>query len=122
MPYATLLVVDDDEDTRLSLEALLALWGYSVATARDGQEALERASVTPPRLIVTDLSMPRVDGVELCQRVKRSKALRDTPIIVTSALPDPPASLHDLVYRFFRKPLDVCALRDTIWNCLAERR
>src|ERR1041385_154356 len=64
------LVVDDEESQRTALASMVALWGYSVETAADGQEALEKLASFGAHVIVTDLMMPRMDGNELLRRLK----------------------------------------------------
>src|SRR5882724_658854 len=64
------LVVDDEESQRTGLASMIALWGYSVETAADGQEALEKLGSFGAHVIVTDLNMPRMTGQELLQRLK----------------------------------------------------
>ncbi|MDQ3817984.1 MAG: response regulator [Acidobacteriota bacterium] len=82
----TVLVVDDVFD-RLDLTAtLLRSAGYQVLTASDGIEAYEVAGREQPDLIVSDVSMPRADGIELCHRVRADKDLCLTPILLVSAL------------------------------------
>jgi signal transduction histidine kinase len=82
----TILVVDDAPD-RLRLTAeLLTQSGYRVLTAGDGREGYKIAEQTGPDLIVSDVAMPVMDGIELCCRVRAHDRLRWTPILLTSAL------------------------------------
>src|SRR6187455_831953 len=64
-----ILVVDDHAGSRAALEALLREEGFGTSTASDGEAALAEARREPPSLILTDLQMPGMDGVELCRRV-----------------------------------------------------
>src|SRR5580692_9415475 len=64
------LVVDDEESQRTALASMIKLWGYSVETAADGQEALDKLATFDAHVIVTDLMMPRMDGQELLRRLK----------------------------------------------------
>ncbi len=59
--------------------------GFEVACARDGQEAWEQIAIAPPDLLVTDLQMPRMDGLELVRRVRANAATRDLPILMLTA-------------------------------------
>ena len=59
------LVVDDEESQRTALASMIKLWGYSVETASDGQEALEKQAEFNAHVVVTDLNMPRMNGQEL---------------------------------------------------------
>ncbi len=81
----TILVVDDDLGTRLSISDYLELSGYSVVTANDGQEALVMVDNYHPDLIVTDIIMPRMNGYELVRRVRQQPAFRLLPVILLTA-------------------------------------
>lgn len=70
MTDARILVVDDEEDLALSCKRLLDSKGYDTTTAGDGAAALEIIGQEPPDLVLTDLKMPRLDGMELLRRVK----------------------------------------------------
>ncbi len=76
-----ILVVDDERQITRMLRAALQSSGYEVAVAQNGLEALERIQEQPPDLIITDLAMPEMNGVELTQAIRRSA---ETPIIVLS--------------------------------------
>lgn len=84
------LVVDDDEDFRASLGALLRLLGFRVALAANGQEALDLLASQNPAIMFTDLSMPVLDGFELLRRV-RAFASHPQIIVITGADRDPEA-------------------------------
>ncbi|WP_164017470.1 response regulator [Pyxidicoccus trucidator] len=79
------LLVDDDADLRDIYTLVLEDLGCTVATARDGQEALEQALARRPDLIITDVCMPRVNGLELCYRLRANERLRDIPLIIHSS-------------------------------------
>ncbi|HEX5706087.1 MAG TPA: response regulator [Pyrinomonadaceae bacterium] len=82
----TVLVVDDTPDKRQLLESLLCHSGYRVLTAGDGREGLLVARSARPDLIISDVSMPLIDGIELCRRIRADDDLRLTPILLVSAL------------------------------------
>jgi two-component system KDP operon response regulator KdpE len=77
-----ILVVDDEAQITRVLRAALTAQGYLVRTAADGQSALDLVHDWSPEVIITDLSMPIMDGLELCRRVRAESA--DVPIIVLS--------------------------------------
>ncbi|NJN85451.1 MAG: response regulator transcription factor [Leptolyngbyaceae cyanobacterium SL_7_1] len=81
----TVLVVDDDLGTRLSISDYLELAGYIVITADNGQKALEMVEQHQPHLIVTDITMPRMDGYELVRQVRRQPPFRLLPVIFLTA-------------------------------------
>jgi two-component system response regulator MprA len=78
-----ILVVDDEPAVREAIERALRLEGYEVAVAADGCEALERIDLRPPDALVLDLLMPRVDGLELCRRLRHSGDR--TPVLMLTA-------------------------------------
>lgn len=77
------LVVDDDRALLRALSIGLAARGYDVVTARTGEDGVVLSSLRQPDLVVLDLSLPDVDGVEVCRRIR---AFSDVPILVLSAL------------------------------------
>ena len=82
------LVVDDDPVCRRLLEASLRKRGCDVVTACDGEEAHALAREHKPNVIITDVIMPRMDGFELCRRIKADAELRRAPVILLTALSD----------------------------------
>jgi CheY-like chemotaxis protein len=81
-----LLVVEDDQNLRITLTELLRLEGYAVITARDGDEGYLQALAHQPDLIITDLNMPVLDGVELAKLIRRERGkIGEVPIIALSA-------------------------------------
>ena len=82
----TVLVVDDTPDKRQLLETLLRHSGYRVLTAGDGSEGLDAARAARPDLIISDVAMPVMDGIELCRRVRAEDGLRLTPLLLVSAM------------------------------------
>ena len=85
MSLMTILVVDDDLGTRLSVSDYLELSGYSVITADDGQDGLKIVEESHPNLIVTDIVMPRMNGYELVRRVRQKPEFRLLPVILLTA-------------------------------------
>src|SRR5213593_4005674 len=75
------LVVDDEPQITRVLRTVLTSQGYQVRTAAEGQAALENFAEWRPELVITDLYMPHMDGVELCRRIR---AMSSVPIIVLS--------------------------------------
>src|SRR3989442_12022397 len=77
----SILLVDDDRGIKTAVKQALVTHGYKMATASDGEEALEAFEREAPELILLDLVMPRCGGLEVCQRIRESSS---TPIIVLS--------------------------------------
>lgn len=80
-----ILVVEDDETMRLTLAALLRREGFEVLTACDGEDGYLQALATCPDLIITDLQMPRLGGVELARLIRKCGQLKQAPILALSA-------------------------------------
>ena len=108
-----ILLAEDDPRVRQSLADLLTAWGYEVETARDGVEALEKADVFDPALVISDLRMPRMGGAELVHelRVRHSAS----SVIIFSGMEmteNERAELREV--RFLSKPLNPTLLRAAI--------
>jgi CheY-like chemotaxis protein len=111
------LVVDDDSDVRESLELLLARHGYSVVTAADGLEALDRLRALPrqPSLIMLDLMMPHMNGMELQRVLQGDPRLMTIPVVViTGAGARVTDQLSSLTLEMLPKPFDVATLLRTV--------
>ena len=83
---ARLLVVDDNKVNRLLLARSLELQGHSVALAENGLVALEMLRREPFDLLLLDIEMPEMDGLQVLEQLKGDRHLRDLPVIVTSAI------------------------------------
>ena len=83
-----ILVVDDEPGVRGFLRDLLAEEGYEVVLASDGEEALGLAELENPEVILLDINMPGIDGIEVCKRLKAREETRYIPIIIITALDD----------------------------------
>ena len=80
-----ILIVDDNPDMRDMMAFMVRRMGYAVATARTGTEALAHLRVQRADMMLLDLTMPDLDGVEVCRAVQRDAALQPLHIIITSA-------------------------------------
>ncbi len=88
------LVVDDSEDNRELCAAILSRHGFSVVTANDGEEAIEKALVYRPRVIVMDIAMPVMDGWEATRCLRARPETADAHILVLSAFGDAESRRH----------------------------
>ncbi len=79
------LIAEDDPVSGLVLERTLQRWGYEIARANDGEQAWELYAAEPFPLVITDWMMPRVDGLELCRRIRKSSTGRYTYVILLTA-------------------------------------
>jgi DNA-binding response OmpR family regulator len=85
MPDAKVLLVDDDPVILKLLQVNFEMEGYTVMTAADGVEGLERARSERPDIILLDIMMPRMDGLQVTQALKDDESTKDIPIILLSA-------------------------------------
>src|SRR5256884_5962585 len=69
MNQEKILIVEDEENERTGLAELVSAWGYRAETARDGAEGLDKVTSWAPSIVVTDLKMPRMGGLELLERL-----------------------------------------------------
>jgi len=83
-----ILVVDDEPHIRQILKFTLEKAGYQVYTATDGEEALGRATETKPHLVLLDVMMPRMDGYEVCRKMREDFGLSQIPVIMLTAKGD----------------------------------
>ena len=77
-----ILLIDDDFSIRLPIEQLLANNGYEVKTSEDGFEAVSLLSSYCPDMIISDVSMPKLDGWDLCDNIRKNPSTKDMPIII----------------------------------------
>jgi adenylate cyclase len=141
------LIADDNAANLRILKTRLAADGYDVVTAADGEEALAAARDSAPDLILLDIMMPKIDGIEVCRRLKKEQNPSFTPIILVTAMTDAKdvvAGLEAGADEYLTKPVDHAALsarvrsmlrikglHDTVatqaeeiarWNATLERR
>jgi two-component system phosphate regulon response regulator PhoB len=88
MPKKTILVVDDEEDFLNLLKTTLELRGFEVITTSNAVEAGIRLASRLPSLILMDIKMPGINGLDACDAIKRHAPTKDVPIIIVSGLSD----------------------------------
>lgn len=104
---ADILVVDDEEDMRSLVSRLLRAAGYEVRTAEDAVEAGHKIVERAPDLIITDISMPYMSGVDFVAALRSDGSLPKIPVIYLTALEEGPKLAYDtLGYPLLTKPLD----------------
>jgi CheY-like chemotaxis protein len=84
IPLSRILVVDDEPDLRFLLRRIFEAAGHEVSEAGNGADALKSVRRTRPDLVVTDMMMPVMDGVELIRRLRGDPTMRDIPIVAVS--------------------------------------
>ena len=121
-----LLVVDDNDDNRYTLTRRLKRQGYdNVATAEHGRQALELMAARRFDLVLLDVMMPEMDGLEVLETMKADPALRRIPVVMISALDelDSVARCIELgAEDYLTKPFNPTHLRDRVRACLDRQR
>ncbi|MGH2779162.1 MAG: response regulator transcription factor, partial [Actinomycetota bacterium] len=82
---STVLVVEDDPDVRELIARKLAQAGFEVHTREDGQAGLEATSEVAPDIVLLDIMMPRLDGIEVCRRMRAEPSTASVPVIMLTA-------------------------------------
>lgn len=116
-----ILIVDDLEDNRRMLTDLLTPIGFAVLTANDGQYALRQALAAHPALVITDIRMPGMDGLELIRQMRQTPELQKIAVIATSASvyhEDQQESFAAGGHAFLPKPIDADDLFDQLQRVL----
>src|SRR3989440_9956989 len=119
----TILVIEDDDVMRELMQLSLVRSGYEVTVAEDGVRGYDTALFVKPDLIVTDIQMPGADGVHVVRRVRDTRSLENTPILVITAFGSGTAtfSLQLGANAYEPKPLDPRSFLSTVDRLLADR-
>ena len=117
---AKVLIVEDNPDSREMLSFILKYEGYNVFTASDGGEGLTQAQTTCPDLIISDLEMPNIDGIEMVRTLRHLPEYKKVPILVLSAYDNDSLSQAIQVgaTEAMRKPFELDSLVKTIKGLL----
>src|SRR5215510_15175842 len=116
-----ILIVDDNETNRDILETRLKVHGYVLLQAADGEEALAAARAHLPDLILLDVMMPKLDGIEVCRRLKADAALPFMSIILVTSKADTKdvvLGLDSGADEYLTKPIDQAALVSRVRSVL----
>ena len=122
---ARILIVDDHEDNVELLRARLESWGYTAETASNGAEALSKVEDAPPDLILLDVMMPVIDGIEVARRIKGNQSLPFIPIIMQTALDSTENKVEGLeagADDYITKPIDFAELKARLTSMLRIKR
>ncbi|WP_162999397.1 response regulator [Burkholderia sp. Nafp2/4-1b] len=117
---ATILLVEDDDATLHAFRLLLERSGYQVILARSGQDALAKISEIAVDLVITDWSMPGMDGVTLCRTLRTNPTFSRLPIVLMSANQAP--TDEGLWQAFLQKPVSWPKVAQTVQSLVTKPR
>jgi len=121
---AKILVVDDEPDCISIVQGRLEWSHYEIITAANGKEGLEKAANEKPDLVLLDTNMPIMDGHEMLERMRKDPVLKDTPVIMVTALceaQDVAVASSFGISDYVTKPIDFAKLVEKISNTLEQK-
>ena len=116
-----ILLADDDPDSLEGMRSLLVAWGYEVETAEDGRAALDKVGVIHPSMVITDVRMPEMNGLELLEAVRRDEP--EIPVIVLTAHGSSDTrrrAVENGAFAYLPKPVDVARLKTLLASALGQ--
>lgn len=117
-----ILVADDEQEIRNLLDHFLKGQGYEVILASDGNEALKLASEKNPQVIILDIKMPGLDGLEVCKRLKEKEQTKLIPVIVITGFEDNKMEALNIgADDFVNKPFDMAEISSRVKSALQIR-
>ncbi len=116
------MIVEDEENERTGLAELVQAWGYRTETAKDGLDALDKVLAWSPEIVVTDLKMPRMDGMELLERLSEQPQPIAVVLLTAQGSIDTAVDAMKLgAYDFLTKPVDPTRLKNILTNAARQR-
>src|SRR5436190_1840917 len=120
MNQEKILIVEDEENERTGLAELVSAWGYRAETARDGAEGLDKVTSWAPSIVVTDLKMPRMGGLELLERLATDANTMAVVVVTAQGTIDTAVQAMRMgAYDYITKPIDTNRLRTILQNASA---
>ncbi len=120
MNHERVLIVEDEENERTGLAELVCSWGYRAETASDGLEGLEKAVQWAPSIVITDLKMPRMGGLELLERLaEQTQAMAVILVTAQGTIDSAVQAMRLGAYDYITKPIDTQRLRAMLQNASA---
>ncbi len=122
MTQEKVLIVEDEENERSGLAELIRAWGYDTETACDGMEGLEKVASWNPAIVVTDLKMPRMDGMELLEQIAGQPEPVAVILLTAQGSVDSAVSAMKCgAFDFIEKPVNPTRLRNILQNAARIR-
>jgi DNA-binding NtrC family response regulator len=116
------LIVEDEENERSGLAELVSAWGYRTETAKDGLEGLEKVATWSPGIVVTDFRMPRMDGMELLQRLaEQPQPIAVVLLTAQGSIDVAVDAMKAGAYDFIQKPVEPARLKQILQNAARQR-
>lgn len=117
MSQGRVLIVEDEENERTGLAELVSSWGYAAETAADGQEGYEKVGSWVPSIVITDLKMPRMGGLELLERIAGDSQMIAVIVVTAQGTIDSAVQAMRIgAYDYIPKPIDTNRLRTILQN------
>lgn len=122
MAQEKVLIVEDEESERTGLAELVQSWGYRTETAKDGLDALDKVTAWSPGIVVTDIGMPRMDGMELLERLAdQPQAIAVVMLTAQGTIDKAVEAMKMGAYDFLTKPVDFARLKNILANASKQR-
>src|SRR5436853_369427 len=120
MNHEKVLIIEDEENERTGLSELISAWGYRTETARDGMEGLEKVNTWSPSIVVTDMKMPRMNGLELLEKMEtHAQAVAVIMVTAQGTIDSAVQAMRMGAYDYIQKPIDTNRLRAILQNASA---
>ena len=115
-------MVEDEENERIGLAELISAWGYRTDTAKDGLEGLEKVAAWSPAIVVTDYKMPRMNGIELLQRLaEQTQQIAVVLLTAQGSIDIAVDAMKAGAYDFIQKPVEPSRLKQILQNAARQR-
>jgi len=122
MAQEKVLIVEDEENERTGLAELVSAWGYRTETARDGLEGLEKVTTWSPGIVITDMKMPRMTGIELLERVAaQPQSIAVILLTAQGSIEIAVDAMKSGAYDFIQKPVDPSRLKAILNNAARQQ-
>ncbi len=120
-PYCQVVIIEKDRHMCELVTDFLREASYTTVCLADGYVALDHARANRPALIITEILLPRMDGLALCRLIKNDDALRGTKVMVLSMLSARERALHSGADAFMMKPIEKDKLLETVQTLIATK-